>query len=600
MYLRRIEIENNGPINYLDFKFPFDAQENPQPVLFVGQNGAGKSILISHIVNAIIDAKSSVYKDTEIEEGMVYKLRSPIYVTHGQDFYRSYVHFDDDFVQGEIQAVFSRQNFEDTKGYTPADRNWSEMPTDQASLFKSNFRDREAELRNKLSKFTLLYFPANRFEEPAWLNIDNLKNAANYGSSKRLQGVSGRKIINYSPLRENQDWLLDVIYDSFAIERKVQMVEAGGVRVPILVEASGPATQLRASIEQFILQLLRVEGPLTWGVGSRGRRNISLSANTKQLSSNLFSLSTGQTALLNIFLTLIRDYDISDAAFSGLSEIRGIVVIDEIDLHLHTELQHTILPALIALFPKVQFVLTTHSPLFILGLEKKLGNNGFALLELPHGNPISVERFSEFESAYQHFRESARFEEDIRSSIVDSQTPILFAEGSIDIDYISTAAELLNRQESVRNFRLLDANGFGGLDKIWKHFDSNIAQLTNRRVTLLYDCDISKPLASKPGVSRLVLPQQAHKISKGIENLFLDDLIDRAREMNPAFIDVTPGYQKTVRGAVKEEPERWEINPDEKRNLANWVIANGTAADFAPFSIIFDLIDTSFREINAA
>ncbi|WP_048655332.1 AAA family ATPase [Sinorhizobium fredii] len=592
MYLKRIEIENNGPIEYLNYEFPFDDEARPKPVVFVGQNGTGKSILLSHIVNAMISAKSAVYNDTEVEKGMVYKLRSASYISHGKDYYRAYVYFDEKFHQGEIQISTPRRLFEESKGCTPADKNWINIPDDGSSVITSDFFQRDLELREKISKFTLLYFPPNRFEEPAWLNADNLRNITNYASQKRIQGMSNRNVIISSPLRENQSWLLDVIYDSLAIERRVQMMQlAENISVPLMTEAKGPATSLRAAIERFVLTLLRAEGNVNWSVGPRGRRSISISADSKPIAPNLFSLSTGQTALLNIFLTLIRDYDTSDAGFTTLEDIRGLVVIDEIDVHLHTELQHTILPEIIALFPRVQFVLTSHSPLFISGLTKRLGNNGFSLIELPAGSPISVERFSEFEAAYQHFRESARFENDVRAAISESQKPILFTEGSIDVDYISRAASLLDRQGSLEKFRLLDGNGFGGLDKIWKHFDSNIAQLTNRRVTLLYDCDVNKSVASKPGVNRLVLPRQDHRIAKGIENLFPDELIQSAKEANEAFIDVTPAYERTVRATVLQEPERWEVNPDEKRNLADWILEHGTAADFSTFAVIFDLLD---------
>ena len=46
-------------------------------------------------------------------------------------------------------------------------------------------------------------------------------------------------------------------------------------------------------------------------------------------------------------------------------ELEGVVLIDEIETHLHVELQRAIVPILTELFPNLQFVLTTHSP-FIL------------------------------------------------------------------------------------------------------------------------------------------------------------------------------------------------------------------------------------------
>jgi hypothetical protein len=61
-------------------------------------------------------------------------------------------------------------------------------------------------------------------------------------------------------------------------------------------------------------------------------------------------------------------------------EKEGIVLIDEIETHLHLELQRLILPMLTRVFPNIQFIVTTHSP-FVLSsikdavaydLEKKL------------------------------------------------------------------------------------------------------------------------------------------------------------------------------------------------------------------------------------
>ncbi|MBU1239544.1 AAA family ATPase [Myxococcota bacterium] len=45
-----------------------------------------------------------------------------------------------------------------------------------------------------------------------------------------------------------------------------------------------------------------------------------------------------------------------------LSQTPGIVMIDEIELHLHPAWQQTIIPSLREVFPKIQFIITTHSP----------------------------------------------------------------------------------------------------------------------------------------------------------------------------------------------------------------------------------------------
>lgn len=49
------------------------------------------------------------------------------------------------------------------------------------------------------------------------------------------------------------------------------------------------------------------------------------------------------------------------------SKIEGIVIIDEIEKHLHPKLQRTVIERLATAFPKIQFVISTHSPLCISG-----------------------------------------------------------------------------------------------------------------------------------------------------------------------------------------------------------------------------------------
>lgn len=53
-----------------------------------------------------------------------------------------------------------------------------------------------------------------------------------------------------------------------------------------------------------------------------------------------------------------------------VEETPGIVLIDEIDLHCHPKWQRIIVNNLIEVFPKVQFIATTHSPFIIQSLNK--------------------------------------------------------------------------------------------------------------------------------------------------------------------------------------------------------------------------------------
>lgn len=79
-------------------------------------------------------------------------------------------------------------------------------------------------------------------------------------------------------------------------------------------------------------------------------------------------LSDGYSAIVDIIADLILKMQSPDS-LTRAYEKEGIVLIDEIETHLHLELQKEILPMLTTVFPNIQFVVTTHSPFVLNSLE---------------------------------------------------------------------------------------------------------------------------------------------------------------------------------------------------------------------------------------
>jgi predicted ATPase len=78
----------------------------------------------------------------------------------------------------------------------------------------------------------------------------------------------------------------------------------------------------------------------------------------------LGALSSGFVALVKLIQAIIEGY----AAFTNetqLRNVRGIVLIDEIDSHLHAQWQVRIIPLLKKLLPNTTFYIATHSPLVL-------------------------------------------------------------------------------------------------------------------------------------------------------------------------------------------------------------------------------------------
>lgn len=79
----------------------------------------------------------------------------------------------------------------------------------------------------------------------------------------------------------------------------------------------------------------------------------------------LNNLPAGYCRLYSIILDLAyRAY-----ILNGDKEPTGIVLIDEIDLHLHPSLEQEVVQCLAEVFPKVQFIMTSHSAAVIANLD---------------------------------------------------------------------------------------------------------------------------------------------------------------------------------------------------------------------------------------
>lgn len=75
-------------------------------------------------------------------------------------------------------------------------------------------------------------------------------------------------------------------------------------------------------------------------------------------------LSSGYAAVLDIVVDLIIRMESQTERRFDFS-VAGIVLIDEIETHLHLELQRKILDLLTSIFPNIQFIMSTHSPFII-------------------------------------------------------------------------------------------------------------------------------------------------------------------------------------------------------------------------------------------
>lgn len=153
--------------------------------------------------------------------------------------------------------------------------------------------------------------------------------------------------------------------EAIELQRKIEKADISGIadgkEVNIDTNLVSNLDVVRNAIESFTglsqLSLDRTTDPITLKVR---KGNVVL---------NSAQMSEGERSLLalvgDIAWRLIRLNKHMDNPLNGT----GIVLIDEIDLHLHPQWQRTLIPGLVKTFPNIQFILTTHSPQILSQVE---------------------------------------------------------------------------------------------------------------------------------------------------------------------------------------------------------------------------------------
>jgi hypothetical protein len=77
------------------------------------------------------------------------------------------------------------------------------------------------------------------------------------------------------------------------------------------------------------------------------------------------ALSDGYRAYVGWIADLLYHLSIGSPSGMNLADNRGVVLVDEVDLHLHPEWQQRVIPTLARVFPRLQFIFTSHSPLLV-------------------------------------------------------------------------------------------------------------------------------------------------------------------------------------------------------------------------------------------
>ena len=392
-------------------------------------------------------------------------------------------------------------------------------------------------IKAEIEKGAHAFFPASRREDPDWFNPKSLTVGPETSAIGHFNKELAKPLRVETCTEESISWILDVFLDSLVDLRLLRPNLS--IEEVVNLENRQALQRARQNVERILQAILQDStAKLHLNFRNLAPSRLSIQLNNGQMIPSLQSLSEGQSQLFHLFATIIRYGERNNINRSiRLSEITGVVLIDEIDVHLHPSLQYEIVPQLIKLFPKVQFIVSSHSPLFLLGMDRMFGPDGFTILELPTGSRISSERFTEFGKAFEYYQNTESFKEQIEQRFMEGNKPLVLTEGTSDVRYVQTALTLLGKEDLLNSFDIEPVGmeggnqprpgGSSGLNRFKNVYESK-ASLFHRPILLLYDWDAGKPddQVERLWVRSIPRNTENNKVNKGIENLFPAELFD--------------------------------------------------------------------------
>jgi predicted ATP-binding protein involved in virulence len=313
MRIKNLKIKNIGPFKSAELNFIETDEElqNPPVIIITGENGSGKTILLDAIRALFMGVVASV--EREISAEPTFSIASDI-ILHGKNISfltnrKSNHNNNFDTNQMDINSVFSR-HFANTNLKTDFIFNYwtSKLSNDSFNINNITALETKHYLENALS-----------------------------GIHPNADVAKSMTFFDY--LKDSRD----------AREQKL------GKTLYELLEK--------------IINISIVDGQLS----HVSRINLKPIIKIHNQEITLDKLSSGNLYLIQRYTSLLRQvYAIcvsNNIPIEQYASIQGVLLIDEAENHLHPKLQKVFLQHILKLFPKLQIIVTTHSPFIVASVE---------------------------------------------------------------------------------------------------------------------------------------------------------------------------------------------------------------------------------------
>jgi predicted ATP-binding protein involved in virulence len=312
MWISRIKLENIRCFDNIEIKFEEDAKKHKKFTLILGENGSGKSTILKAIAITIAGQRCL-----------------PLLVPDGRQWVKT----------------------DHQEGFIEADINASHDDPGSNSIISVKLRfskiDRNVYWENKNGDWNFPY-------EEGWL-------AAGYGPFRAPPSLSERKEFFSSYDDPRMSRLINLFQplsrlislDSWLKELEYEKLKNGTSYFDIFKN-----TIRKLSPSDFPLEFYEIN-----------KEGLALFT-TPYGETNLDGLSDGYRSMLIWVSDLFKAMKLAFPHSTDPLTCSGILLIDELDVHLHPRWQREIVLPLMKFFPNLQIITTTHSPLVLQGITE--------------------------------------------------------------------------------------------------------------------------------------------------------------------------------------------------------------------------------------
>ncbi|MCX7554526.1 AAA family ATPase [Marinicella sp. S1101] len=512
IWLKNCILSNVAPIGDMNLEL----NENDITVLNA-VNGKGKTTLLSYIVDSMMELSSLVSEAGNLGGRKPYyrvaqrfdclNLKEPCLV---------YLRFR--YNQENIDYVYIHQELSN-KQYDQIVILEDKIPFTQIkNRFKNNNGvckqlSQNVDSKKSINIFSnniLVFFPSYRLEKPGYLNESNEINS-DYNIEPNYMGELLNPVEVQSSFKRFTNWLMDVVLD-LRVDKSSEVVYANLVGV------------LNAALSS------KINSKIRYGIGQRNygsaRIQVRKFGKDETLYPTIKMLSSGEQSLLYMFSEIIRQGD-KIKVNEPSENINGIVIIDEIDKHMHIKIQKEVLPKMFDLFPNVQFIISSHSPFFNLGLAAECPDRA-TIFDLE--NKISIEPFEDqqYTEVYELMvSENDRFKENYQNikDQFDNKFELQVISEGKNIHHIKKAITLIDNSLLDKINLVSGCEGNSSDKQLKTTFEIISNSKTNQNYLFIWDCD------SEAMVEQLPESEQFNKfcfqrnidnvkVKNGIENLY--------------------------------------------------------------------------------